>query len=240
MSDIYSTGELAKAAGVTIRTVQYYDNRNLLSPSAITDGGRRQYTSADLSQLKRILFLRELDFSIERIKRIFAEDNTDQVLELLLQEHIRQLRAEAADKKAKLDRAVKLLKEVEKDACQSLDDLSDLALRIENQESWRQLQHRTWPQLILAIISYVLVMVLATWLRQIWLIWLGMSLFILAVNGLVWHYKKQVLYLCPNCHKIFEPTYKAFSLAGHTPKTRRLRCPHCQQKSYCLELAKEK
>lgn len=39
MSELYSTGGLAKAAGVTVRAVQYYDNRKLLSPSAITEGG---------------------------------------------------------------------------------------------------------------------------------------------------------------------------------------------------------
>lgn len=50
----YTTGELAKAAGVTVRTVQFYDKRGLLSPSDWTEGGRRLYTEEDLEQLRLI------------------------------------------------------------------------------------------------------------------------------------------------------------------------------------------
>lgn len=91
MSNIYSTGELAKAAGVTVRTVQYYDKRGILLPSQLTEGGRRIYTESDLERLKIICFLRDLDFSIEQIKRVLAEDNVMAVLDLLLVDHIQQL-----------------------------------------------------------------------------------------------------------------------------------------------------
>lgn len=67
MSDIYSTGELAKAAGVTVRTVQYYDKRGILLPSQLTEGGRRIYTESDLERLKIICFLRDLDFPLSRL-----------------------------------------------------------------------------------------------------------------------------------------------------------------------------
>lgn len=40
----YSTGELAKKVGVSIRTVQYYDRRQLLSPAKLSEAGRRVYT----------------------------------------------------------------------------------------------------------------------------------------------------------------------------------------------------
>ncbi len=48
MSQFYSTGELANLAGVSIRTVQYYDQRGILIPTALTEGGRRLYTDSDL------------------------------------------------------------------------------------------------------------------------------------------------------------------------------------------------
>lgn len=38
---MYTTGELTKACGVTVRTVQYYDKQNLLNPSELTEGGKR-------------------------------------------------------------------------------------------------------------------------------------------------------------------------------------------------------
>ncbi|ABF38589.1 TPA: MerR family transcriptional regulator [Streptococcus pyogenes] len=64
MSQFYSTGELANLAGVSIRTVQYYDQRGILIPTALTAGGRRLYTDSDLEQLRMICFLRDLGFSI--------------------------------------------------------------------------------------------------------------------------------------------------------------------------------
>lgn len=65
------------------------------------------------------------------------------------------------------------------------------------------------------------------------------TVFLIAMNGMVWYFKQQVVYLCPNCHQTFTPTYQAFNLAKHTPKTRKVFCPHCHQKSHCIELARE-
>ena len=46
----FTTGEMAKLCGVTVRTVQYYDTRNILVPSEITEGGRRLSSEADLQK----------------------------------------------------------------------------------------------------------------------------------------------------------------------------------------------
>lgn len=54
----YTTGEIAKLCGVTVRTVQYYDARNILVPSQLSEGGRRLYSEADLKRMKIICFLR--------------------------------------------------------------------------------------------------------------------------------------------------------------------------------------
>ena len=80
----FSTGELAKAAEVSVRTVQYYDQRGILTPSEVTEGGRRIYHESDLERLQVICFLRDLDFSIKQIKKLLQEENREQVLELLL------------------------------------------------------------------------------------------------------------------------------------------------------------
>ncbi len=52
MSVIYTTGEMAKLAGVSIRTVQYYDQRGILIPSDLTEGGRRRHSESDLERLR--------------------------------------------------------------------------------------------------------------------------------------------------------------------------------------------
>ena len=68
--DGYMTvGEVAKKMGTTVRTLQYYDKEELLSPSAESEGGRRLYTDKDLVTLHQILSLKSLGFSLDDIKR---------------------------------------------------------------------------------------------------------------------------------------------------------------------------
>ena len=55
-----TVGEVAQKMGVTVRTLQYYDREGLLTPSAISEGGRRLYTDRDLIQLHQILSLKHL------------------------------------------------------------------------------------------------------------------------------------------------------------------------------------
>ena len=71
----YSTGELAKLCGVTVRTVQYYDTRGILIPSELSEGGRRLYSEDDLKRMKIICFLRELDLPIDAIAQILKEEH---------------------------------------------------------------------------------------------------------------------------------------------------------------------
>lgn len=239
MSEKYSTGDLAKEAGVTVRTVQYYDKRGILSPSELSEGGRRVYSIADLENLRQIIYLRDLDFSIDNIKNLFTEDNASQVLELFLQVQIRELRLSIDSKKDKLDKAVNLLKTVEKQDSKTLGYLSDIVLMEENKRKWGKLQKSIVLQVIMIIMVYITLIIAAVSLNQRWLMWIAVIVFLIAMNGMVWYFKQQVVYLCPHCHQTFTPTYQAFNLAKHTPKTRKVFCPHCHQKSYCIELARE-
>lgn len=101
----FSTGELAKAAEVSVRTVQYYDQRGILTPSEVTEGGRRIYHESDLERLQVICFLRDLDFSIKQIKKLLQEENREQVLELLLTDQIESLEKSSKEIEVKLKRA---------------------------------------------------------------------------------------------------------------------------------------
>ena len=78
----YTTGEMAKACGVTVRTVQYYDTRGLLVPSELSEGGRRLYSEEDVRRLKVICFLRELGISISTIDQLLKEADPGSVIEL--------------------------------------------------------------------------------------------------------------------------------------------------------------
>lgn len=70
-------GEVAKLSGVTVRTLHYYDEIELLKPSETTEAGYRMYSSEDLERLQQILFFRELDFPLNEIKEIMLNPNYD-------------------------------------------------------------------------------------------------------------------------------------------------------------------
>lgn len=63
----YKTGQFAKLANVSERTIRYYDKIGLLKPSFVMENGYRQYSDLDLLKLQKILCLKHLGFSIEEI-----------------------------------------------------------------------------------------------------------------------------------------------------------------------------
>lgn len=66
----WKVGDLAKLTGLTVRTLRYYDQIGLFSPSAQTDSGHRLYSEPDLSRLHQILSLKELGLSLDEIKSV--------------------------------------------------------------------------------------------------------------------------------------------------------------------------
>ena len=72
----YTTGQFAKLANVSQRTIRYYDKIDLLKPSCILKNGYRQYSDTDLIRLQKIITLRNLDFSIEEIFSMMSSEET--------------------------------------------------------------------------------------------------------------------------------------------------------------------
>jgi DNA-binding transcriptional MerR regulator len=69
---MYTVKQLSKLAGVTRRTLHYYDEIGLLKPTQIGDNGYRYYGEESLLRLQQILFYRELDIPLEKIKKIMG------------------------------------------------------------------------------------------------------------------------------------------------------------------------
>jgi MerR family transcriptional regulator, thiopeptide resistance regulator len=65
--DHWKVGELARIAGVTVRTLHHYDSIGLLVPSERSHGGHRLYSKADVERLYRLLALREVGLPLEDI-----------------------------------------------------------------------------------------------------------------------------------------------------------------------------
>src|SRR4051812_15625036 len=73
----YTIHHLAKQAGVSIRTLHYYDQIGLLKPELIEDNGYRIYVDTQLIKLAQILFFKELEFSLEQILQILNSSDFD-------------------------------------------------------------------------------------------------------------------------------------------------------------------
>src|SRR3954469_15687271 len=68
----YTVKQLAELAGITTRTLHYYDEIGLLKPSFVKENGYRIYEEKELLKLQQILFFRELEFPLEQIVEMMS------------------------------------------------------------------------------------------------------------------------------------------------------------------------
>ncbi|HJC50562.1 MAG TPA: MerR family transcriptional regulator [Candidatus Anaerostipes avistercoris] len=101
-----TVGEIAKKMGTTVRTLQYYDKRGLLSPSAASEGGRRLYTYKDMVRLHEIMSLKSLGFSLDDIKENLSSLETPE-------EAAETLARQEEKLKAEIERLTRSLKDME-------------------------------------------------------------------------------------------------------------------------------
>jgi len=70
---MYKVQEVAKMAGVSVRTLHHYDSIGLMKPSNIGSNRYRYYNDGDLKLLQHILFFKEIGFSLKKIQELVAE-----------------------------------------------------------------------------------------------------------------------------------------------------------------------
>lgn len=93
----YTVHQLAKLAGVTSRTLRYYDKVGLLSPAHLGRNGYRYYGEDELVRLQQILFFRELDFPLEDIKAMIDSPSFDRIESLKYQKGLLALKRQRLD-----------------------------------------------------------------------------------------------------------------------------------------------
>ena len=76
----YTSGEFARMARVSVRTIRFYDKQNILRPSYVNDYGKRFYTDSDLARLQQILLLKYLGFSLDDIRNMTINDSDTHML----------------------------------------------------------------------------------------------------------------------------------------------------------------
>ncbi len=93
---VYTVKQLSDLAGVSVRTLHYYDEIELLKPSSVGENGYRYYADDEVLRLQQILFFRELAFSLQAIRTILDDPAFDVVTALhahreALQDRVRRL-----------------------------------------------------------------------------------------------------------------------------------------------------
>lgn len=86
----YTISELSKLAGVSTRTLRYYDEINLLKPARINESGYRIYSENEVNRLQQILFYRELNVPLETIALILNNPDFDYIH--ALEHHLENLK----------------------------------------------------------------------------------------------------------------------------------------------------
>jgi DNA-binding transcriptional MerR regulator len=145
-SDGYTVRQLAKLAGVTVRTLHHYDQIGLLRPGARTAAGYRLYRETDLLRLQQILLFREMDVPLEQIREILDDPRFDLVQ--ALRGHRQTLQARAARLETLLhtiDKTIAQLTPSEDTAMLTVEELYEGFSR-EDAERYRREARANWGE----------------------------------------------------------------------------------------------
>ncbi|MFD0589220.1 MerR family transcriptional regulator [Paenibacillus sp. GCM10027627] len=145
MKRYWKVGDLAKLTGLTVRTLRFYDQIGLFSPSGATESGHRLYNNEDVSRLYRIVSLKELGLSLDEVKAALTGRGIDplEVVGLQMERVQEQIR-----RQQKLLDQLRHVSKLMKDKEQvTVDDFTTLLQAMKNdyekpilnrQKSWEQ------------------------------------------------------------------------------------------------------
>ena len=125
--------EFARMAGVSVRTLHYYDEIGLLRPACVDRAtGYRFYDEASLLRMQEILFYRELDFSLKQIAELLSSPNHDSKQSLEAQKRLLTL------KKERLERLIASIDDAMKgeNVMKAFDNRDYEAYKAEAQKKW--------------------------------------------------------------------------------------------------------
>ncbi|MEL0537594.1 MerR family transcriptional regulator [Staphylococcus debuckii] len=237
---IYTTGELAKICNVSVRTVQYYDQKGLLKPDRV-ENKRRYFSKAAKTKLEMINFLKEMDCSLKEIKTLLDETNSIKTLKFLLKQKEEELEKQLTKQQAKLKQIQNLNDVISQNSEEPLSNVLKFDEISEGMIEMKQLRRNIMISAgIVGIFQYG--SIATSILKHDWKpVGIAAPFLITYAAGVSWYYYKNVSYVCPNCQYTFKPSFMQVMLANHTFKTRKFKCPNCGEIHYCVEVSnKEK
>ncbi|MCL2353662.1 MAG: MerR family transcriptional regulator [Defluviitaleaceae bacterium] len=232
----YTTGEMAKLCGVTVRTVQFYDTKGVLHPSDLTEGGRRLYTDEDLTKLQLICTLKGIGLSLDLIKGILESETPNKVLALLLDEQVKLLGGEIDQRQKQLE-VIHAIKENLQDdhAATPIKSIIGIETMMEKSKKVKKKFRKliVWASII-SIPQYSL---LAWWIAggPWWPFVIGFICTIPVALLLARYHFKDAAFICAECNGVFKPAPGKVLGTSGTIKARWLTCTKCGHAGYCVE-----
>ena len=129
-----STGELSKLVKVSIRTLRYYDQIDLVQPSKKGEGGKRFYSKEDILALEKILLLKSLSLSLEDSKRVATEKSITSIL--LAHKSLLEEQANSIHKS--IQHTISLLNVLKLEGSINWEDLLSLVANQEEERDWTE------------------------------------------------------------------------------------------------------
>ena len=226
---LYTTGELAKKCNVSVRTIQYYDERGILVPTDLTEGGRRLFSEEDVATLETICFLRDLDISIKDIAEILESEELKKVIELLLDEQEKNIRADVKKKTKQLENIKGIRSSLASFKDGSQKTIHDISSIMEEKEKRKKMYKKMLivgiPVEITGIVTFVIGILQGIWIP----FFVTTAVYTICAVFLANYWYKRIEYICPECHTRFQPRKMETLLANHNPKMRKLTCPSCRR-----------
>lgn len=228
----FTTGEVAKICNISIRTVQFYDKEGIITPSQLSEGGRRIYTESDVEKFRLACLYKNLGFSLSEIRKIIASEKEHDMLLGLLNARQKKMEEEIAALTMAKDKISALHEEIKQNGVAAISNEEKL-----NELLFKKQKHRKTDIMTFIFLGSYIGIVVAGFLLTIQIggiypvLMAGITIVLLF--GLIYYHSSVNAYICPNCKNKFTIGFfqDMFSLNG-VKKGKYLKCPQCNQRAW--------
>jgi len=229
----YTTGEMAKLCDVSVRTVQFYDQKGVLHPSAESEGGRRIYNDDDLTKLRIVCTLKSIGLSLDSIKSVMESALSEKILTILLDEQKKTLSDEIDERQKQLEMVTVIKESIAGKATNPANTILDVDHMMEKKNNSHNTKKLALIYMGVAVVS-IAGCAFMVWLvkSQLWWalgVYLAMAVFGITVSAFQ---LKNTVFICPNCDAVFGIRRAFFTTGSH--KVRWAKCPECGKKNWCV------
>lgn len=237
--ETFTTGDIAKLCNVSVRTVQYYHKEGIVSPTELSEGGRRIYTKEDAEKFKWVCLYKSLGFSLEKIKSVVNSNNKYEIL-----------KEEILNEENKIDEQISMLiktrhklkslrEDIEECGCINVENIDELERLLRQKKKHRKTDIMTY----IFLICYIAILCIGLGLTATiggFYPYAMLIIGIILLLALIYYHSSVNAYRCPGCHEKFEISFikDMFSLNGGK-KGKLLKCPYCKKRAWMKETFKE-